>query len=91
LKNGNGNPHGIEVEDKSSSPGNELERKEREAMIQRAIASLPKDQRTVVVLRDIEGLSYDEVARITACTPGTVKSKLARARMKLKEKLKGLI
>jgi RNA polymerase sigma-70 factor (ECF subfamily) len=60
-------------------------------LIKKAINSLPEDQKTVVALRDIEGLSYDEIADITGLNLGTVKSKLARARMDLREKLKDVI
>jgi len=81
----------IEIRDESLSPEAELEKKERETIIQKAIDSLPKDYKSVVVLRDIEGLSYEETAEITGYNIGTVKSKLSRARVRLREKLKGLI
>ena len=80
-----------EIRDESLSPEAELENKERETIIQKAIDSLPKDYKSVVVLRDIEGLSYEETAEITGYNIGTVKSKLSRARVRLREKLKGLI
>ena len=80
-----------EIRDESLSPEAELEKKERETIIQKAIDSLPKDYKSVVVLRDIEGLSYEETAEITGYNIGTVKSKLSRARVRLREKLKGLI
>lgn len=80
-----------EIRDESLSPEAELEKKERETIIQKAIDSLPKDYKSVVVLRDIEGLSYEETAEITGYKIGTVKSKLSRARVRLREKLKGLI
>ena len=80
-----------EAQDKSSSPVKELERKELEKIIQKAIDSIPKYQKAVLVLRDIERLSYDEVAKITGCTPGTIKSRLARARQQLRIKLKELM
>lgn len=83
--------HTIEIGNNSLSPANELERKEKGIRIQRAIDSLPEAQKTLVVLRDIEGLSYEEIAKITSYNLGTVKSKLARARQQLREKLKGLI
>jgi len=81
----------IEVGDESMSPGKALERKEIDAIIQRAIDSLPEDQKTVVVLRDIEGLSYEEVEKVTGYKAGTVKSKLARSRRRLRKKLKGIV
>ena len=80
-----------EIQDQTSSPMIELEKKERMMLIQKAIASLPTDQRTAVVLRDIEGLSYEEVANITGINSGTVKSRLSRARQQLRKKLKGTL
>jgi RNA polymerase sigma-70 factor (ECF subfamily) len=56
--------------------------------IQRAIAELEEDHRLLVVLRDIEGLSYADIMRITGLPAGTVKSRLHRARVALKEALK---
>ncbi|MBW2277933.1 MAG: sigma-70 family RNA polymerase sigma factor, partial [Deltaproteobacteria bacterium] len=57
--------------------------------IQEAISTLEEDQRLVVVLRDIQNLTYEEIGEITDLPPGTVKSRLHRARMALKEKLAG--
>jgi RNA polymerase sigma-70 factor (ECF subfamily) len=68
-------------------PGGDLERGEREAALHRAIAELPEDRRVVVVLRDLEGLSYDEIAAALGLELGTVRSRLHRARLDLKEKL----
>lgn len=56
--------------------------------IRHAIRQLPVEQQIVVVLRDIEGHSYNEIARVTRCRPGTVMSRLFYARRKLQEKLK---
>ncbi|MBI3743708.1 MAG: sigma-70 family RNA polymerase sigma factor [Chloroflexi bacterium] len=53
--------------------------------IQRAIATLPPDQRAVLLLADVEGLSYEEVAEATSANVGTVKSRLARARARVRE------
>ncbi|MDD5066251.1 MAG: sigma-70 family RNA polymerase sigma factor [bacterium] len=79
-----------ELPDDRSSPAVLLERKEMLSQIQQAIRSLSKKQRTLVILRDVEGLAYEEIVRITGFKLGTVKSKLARARDQLKEKLKGV-
>ena len=68
-------------------PGADLERSEREAALHRAIAELPEDRRIVVVLRDIEGLTYDEIAAALSLELNTVRSRLHRARLDLKEKL----
>ena len=80
-----------EIQNKTSSPMVELEKKERMMLIQKAIASLPADQNTVVVLRDIEGFSYEEVSNITGLNFGTVKSRLSRARRQLRKKLRGTL
>jgi RNA polymerase sigma-70 factor (ECF subfamily) len=71
------------------TPEEEMEKRERESELQRAIGALREDFRTLVVLRDVEGLSYEEVSRITGLALGTVKSKLARARERLRADLRG--
>jgi len=83
--------HPIKTADESQSPGAELEKKEMLKAVQKAIDSLPAGQKEVVVLRDIEGLSYEEITNITGYKPGTLKSKLARARLGLRENLRGVI
>ena len=59
-----------------------------DVQIQRAIDSLSDNYRQVVLLRDVDGLSYQEVSEIVNCPVGTVKSRVSRARMKLQQKLK---
>ena len=84
--------HGIHgIIDKNNLPDTNLEQKEKIKRIQQAINSLPPDQKAMVILRDIEGLSYDEIADITKNRLGTVKSKLSRARLGLRNKLEGII
>ena len=80
-----------DLEDPSPSPLAQLAEMERERLVQAAIDDLPPDARTVVVLRDIEGLSYEEIVQATGYNMGTLKSKLARARQQLKEKLRGVV
>jgi len=63
------------------------ERSELDAALRAAIAELPEERRLVLVLRDVEGLSYEEIAEALALDPGTVRSRLHRARMQLKDKL----
>jgi len=65
----------------------EVERAELDAALHAAIAELPEERRLVLVLRDVEGLSYEQIAETLALDPGTVRSRLHRARMQLKEKL----
>ena len=65
----------------------ELVEEERDKTIARAIAALPEKYRVPVILRDIEGKSYDEVAEIMELGLGTTKSRISRGRGLLKEKL----
>jgi RNA polymerase sigma-70 factor (ECF subfamily) len=55
-----------------------------------ALAALPPDHREVVVLREVQGLDYEEIAAILGCALGTVKSRLARARAALRQALEGV-
>jgi RNA polymerase sigma-70 factor, ECF subfamily len=71
------------------SPDVVLEAAETEKIMQEAIANLDEEQRLLVVLRDVEELSYDEIVGITGLPEGTVKSRLHRARMALKDLLEG--
>jgi len=75
----------------SPDPADRLEEKERAALVQEALDALAPDQKTVVTLRDIQGLSYEEISGITGLALGTVKSKIARARAELRDRLKGVI
>ena len=86
----NGNPFS-EIVNGSPTPAMAFEKKERMMRIQKAINSLPEEQNRVVVLRDIQGLSYQDISDITGLNLGTVKSKLARGRLALKNRLKGRI
>lgn len=60
-------------------------------VIEKTLNSLPEKYRIPIILKDIDGLSYDEIAEVLACEIGTVKSRLSRGRSMLKEKLKPLI
>ncbi len=64
----------------------QTEEKRRE-LVQAALRSLPEKHRIILTLRDIEGLSYEEIASILGLSPGTVDSRLFRARKKLRDKL----
>jgi RNA polymerase sigma-70 factor (ECF subfamily) len=65
------------------TPDESLESARMRAMVHRAIQRLDEDQRALVVLRDIEGLAYEEIMEITELAEGTVKSRLHRSREKL--------
>jgi RNA polymerase sigma-70 factor (ECF subfamily) len=69
------------------SPHQALETKEREGAIQHALTKLSGDHRSIVILRDIEGFSYSEIAEVLGISVGTVKSRLARARADMKKSL----
>lgn len=73
------------------SPERHLEDAQLAESVQWALDRLPADRKTVAVLRDIEGLSYEAISQITGWKPGTVKSKLFRARQDLKHLLKDRI
>jgi len=64
-----------------------MEHAEVQAALRQAIAELPDERRLVVVLRDLEGLSYEEIAQALDLEPGTVRSRLHRARLDLKSKM----
>ena len=71
----------------SPRPDKHLEGVELERLMQKALASLDDEQRIVIVLRDIEELSYEEICNVTNLPEGTVKSRLHRARMALRKKM----
>jgi len=69
------------------SPEAYAERQELHRLLEAAIQTLPPDQRITLVLSDVEGLSYQEIAEITGVALGTVKSRLSRARARLRDYL----
>jgi len=64
-----------------------LELGEEQSVIRQEIAALPKKHRTVIILKYMQDLSYEEIADIIGCSIGTVKSRLSRAKEKLKQRL----
>jgi RNA polymerase sigma-70 factor, ECF subfamily len=72
---------------RAAQPDRALESAQTEKLLQEAIASLDDDHRIVVVLRDVEDLSIEEICEITKLPDGTVKSRLHRARLALRKKL----
>ena len=75
----------------SSTPESELEGKEIAATVNRAVDALPKDLRTAITLREIEGLSYEEIANVMNCPVGTVRSRIFRARDAIAAELRPLL
>ena len=80
------------IEPASTAPGprEQMEVGERDARFERAIAALPPKLRAVLAMREIEGLSYEEIAETLGCRPGTVMSRLFNARRLLAQKLQDL-
>jgi RNA polymerase sigma-70 factor (ECF subfamily) len=76
-----------EAVDAGEQPGMAVERRETQEIVGRAIARLPEEFREVVVMRDIQGLSYEEISRATGCQEGTVKSRLWRGRARVRDEL----
>ncbi|MBA3465715.1 MAG: sigma-70 family RNA polymerase sigma factor [Deltaproteobacteria bacterium] len=81
----NGAISGLPV--RAAQPDKALASAQMEKLLQQAIADLDEDQRAVVILRDVEDLSIEEICEITGLPDGTVKSRLHRARLVLRKKL----
>ncbi len=75
--------------DRREFPAEYAERRELARLIRRGIQALPPDQRTVLLLSDVEGLTYEEIAAAAHMPMGTVKSRLSRARAHLRDFLLG--
>ena len=75
----------------TSTPENELLREEIERTVFATIAGLPEDLRTAIMLREMDGMSYEEIATTMECPIGTVRSRIFRAREAIDEKLKPLL
>ena len=75
----------------SNTPESELEGKEIAATVNRAMDALPADLRTAITLREIEGLSYEEIANVMNCPVGTVRSRIFRARDAIAAQLRPLL
>lgn len=73
-----------EIADMRYDPEKELEKKHTRQLVQQAISMLDSDHRDVIIMRDINGLSYDEISNVLNISTGTVKSRISRAREKLK-------
>jgi RNA polymerase sigma-70 factor (ECF subfamily) len=71
----------------TDSPEKSLERQQLIAMVRTTIAQMNETEKEIILLRDIQGLSYEEISKILSVPLGTVKSKLNRARIALKDRL----
>ena len=84
-------PIKFQLTDKKCKPHEKCISSELEKIIKNAIQELPEQFRIAIVLREFQGLSYEEIAEATHSSIGTVKSRIARARGKLQEDLKAYI
>lgn len=78
----------LDLPDPGESPDEAVLRRELAQALERGIAQLPEDQRIVVILSDVQGLAYEEIAAVTSTNLGTVKSRLSRARARLRDILR---
>lgn len=78
-------------EEERTDPVRHAEVHEIGKRVAQAIAELTPDHRAVILLREVEGLSYEEISRVMQCSKGTVMSRLHYARKKLQKKLKDLL
>ena len=86
IESDRGTTH-IELGKDEVTPEDLYERQEKKELVLDTINSLKEDYKTVVILRDIQGFSYEEIATILSCSLGTIKSRINRARNVLKDKL----
>lgn len=85
---------GRQIADRASedeSAAEMLEANEEQFIIHREISALPKKHRSVIILKYLQDLSYEEMADVLGCSIGTVKSRLSRAKGKLKERLEKVV
>ncbi len=75
----------LQIGDESQSPETLFQRKLTREALQRGLTSLPEDQRKILLLREIQGFSYEEIGQILSLESGTVKSRIFRARRKMCE------
>ncbi|WP_317856186.1 sigma-70 family RNA polymerase sigma factor [Chakrabartyella piscis] len=76
-----------EIADPDATPEEAVLQKEEQSEIMQALDTLSEEHKTIVVLRDIRGLSYEEIAEITETSLGTVKSRLSRGRKQLQQEI----
>ncbi len=86
-----GEPQEFNPPDCKPLPDTELVDSERRNAVQRAISTLPDKYRAPLILRDVEGKSYEEISRILETSEGTVKSRISRARGFLREKMRAYL
>ena len=76
--------NGFAPTDENDTPERHSLQSEQRRMLEKAIAGLPEDMRAAIVLRDIQGCSYDEIAQVLETNVGTIKSRISRGRERLR-------
>ena len=82
---------GQELADQRAGPSQQVEQEERCRQVREAIATLSEEHRAVVILREIDGCCYETIAEILDLPVGTVRSRLHRARLQLRDQLKEVL
>jgi RNA polymerase sigma-70 factor (ECF subfamily) len=78
----------LEICSDRETPEDAYERQEQRTLITDAIKQLNEEYRSVIILRDVQGFSYEEISFMLDCSLGTIKSRINRARNVLKDKLR---
>jgi len=93
ARDGDGRRSDLDPADRrpANGPGDDAMRSEIQARVHEAIDALEEEFRSVVVLRDLCDMSYEEMAEVLDCPIGTIRSRLHRARQKLEESLRGVV
>jgi RNA polymerase sigma-70 factor (ECF subfamily) len=82
---------GQEPVDRADPPEARLEQQERACQVRRALAALSDEHRSILVLREVDGCAYEEIAEILELPVGTIRSRLHRARLQLRDQLKSIM
>jgi RNA polymerase sigma-70 factor (ECF subfamily) len=82
---------GHEVVDRGDAPGAKMEQEERACQVRAGLAKLSDEHRAILVLREVDDYSYEQIAEILDLPIGTIRSRLHRARLQLRDQLKGIL
>ncbi len=82
---------GHEPVDRGAGPGDRIERQERASQVQVGLERISEEHRAILVLREIDGCTYEEIAEVLGLPVGTIRSRLHRARLQLREQLKDVL
>lgn len=77
--------YALQIEDTAPGPDEVYRKKAAMQMLEKALEQLSEEHKTMILMRDVNGLEYDEIAKVTGTTLGTVKSRISRARIALRK------